>query len=258
MSNLISTNVGDIDHGCSLLFGMKLNVSHINIAELDTTFLNISNKFKKNAIRKTNEISYGFSNYAGKQRKNICSLEYKMSLVGNKVGYDCNIPELLCTHTDTNCKIFYDIFVRDILSLMNNVLMKQFPQVYIRQNDNLLDDFKINSTCFTKVTVRVSGKHDPACKMHVDRSNYGYCCILILSLEKEKQFSGGEQILQVGEHIYKLKCQHGDLFIGEYHNLVHGVLKVTHGRRCAIIAYTSNKILSYCRLRKMMVSEGHY
>ena len=255
VSNLISNNLCDLEHGCSLLFGIEVNLSHININDFKEKFFNIPNKLKINSIRKTNEISYGYTNYAGKQRKNICSIEYKSLLVGNKFGYDSNIPELLCSHKDADSVIFYNTYIKDLLSMMNNVLMTNFPQVYTRQNDKILNDFKINSTCFTKVTIRVTGIDDPACKMHVDRSNYGYCCILILNLENNQHFSGGHQIIQIGRNIFKMKCRHGDLFIGEYHNLIHGVLKVTHGRRCAIIAYTSNKIMSYCRLRKMMVSE---
>ena len=49
--------------------------------------------------------------------------------------------------------------------MMNNVIMTKFPQVYTRQNDKILNDFKINSTCFTKVTIRVTGIDDPACKV---------------------------------------------------------------------------------------------
>ena len=97
---------------------------------------------------------------------------------------------------------------------------------------------------FTKVNVRVSGVDDPACKMHVNSNNYGYCCILILSLGHDLSSSGGEQLKQQGSNVFKLKCTHGDIFIGEYQNIIHDVLPVTTRTRCAVIAYTSNKILS--------------
>ena len=252
ISNLLSKTYSVLDPGSNILFGKKTDISSIDIPGFKRLFHNIPTNLNKNRIRKTNEISYGYTNYAGAHRKTVCSMQDKLLLVGNRIGYDINIPDLLCTHTNDDSKLFYEVYIRDILSLLNNILMENFPEIYCKQNDKIFDDFKINCTCFTKVTIRVSDINDPPCPMHTDRSNCGYACILILSLDKNEHFSGGEQVLQIGTNVFKLKCCHGDIFIGEYHNLLHGVLSVKKGIRCAIIAYTSKKIISYCRLRKMI------
>ena len=52
VSNLINKNACDIDHGCSLLFGIQVNVSNIDMKDFKRMFKNIPTKFKKNYIRK--------------------------------------------------------------------------------------------------------------------------------------------------------------------------------------------------------------
>ena len=82
------------------------------------------------------------------------------------------------------------------------------------------------------------------------------CAILILDLGSgaDRGFEGGEQLLITDSKVLRLKCAHGDLFIGRYQDIAHAVLPVTKGTRLAIIAYTNMRIHNFCKLHRLMTA----
>ena len=164
-------------------------------------------------------------------------------------GFDVNIPTLLKYHEHKSVSKVFNLLL-PIFVLINNHFKIALPKIHLLQMKATHDQFKLHSTCFNKVMLKITPERkDKGCKIHYDRYNYGYCAILILTPSCTNKTTGGEQVIICNNHVYKIKCDRGDLVFGQYQHILHCVTKCTSGTRCAIVAYTSKKIVNYCKMK---------
>ena len=249
VTNLLTGSKEGVNELPSLLYGCNMKINKDIVDELVADVQKIPKKCLHGDVIRGPQLNMGFSNFAGKNRNLLISKELKQSILKTSSGFDVNIPTLLRCHSNKFVSKVFDS-VLPILVVIDNCFKKALPQCHLLQMKATHNEFKLDGTCFNKVMLKISPKRrDRGCKIHYDRYNYGYCAILILLPSCTNKTAGGEQVIICNNNVYKMKCDHGDLFFGQYQHILHCVTKCTSGTRCAIVAYTSNKIVNYCKMK---------
>ena len=249
ISNLLTGSDEGVNNLPSLLFGRNIKVCKSVVDKLFGEVRKIPKKCMYGDDIRGPQLNMGFTNFAGKNRCTLMDKEMKLALFSNTSGLDVNIPSLLKCHENKHVSLVYYLLL-PIISMMDNCFKKSLPEMHNVQMKATHDNFKLNKTCFNKVMLKITPESaDRGCKIHYDKYNYGYCAILILFPSCTDKIKGGEQVIICSDNVYRMKCVHGDLFFGKYQNLLHCVTKCRRGHRGAIIAYTSNKIANYCRMK---------
>ena len=249
ITNLLTGSKEGFDELPSLLFGIKVEVCKSVVDNLFQEVRKIPKKCMYGDDIRRPQLNMGFTNPASKNRCTLMDKEMKLALFSNNSGLDVNIPSLLKCHENQHVSHVYSQLL-PIIEMMDSCFKKSLPAMHDVQMKATYDHFKLNKTCFNKVMLKITPEGgDRGCKIHYDKYNYGYCAILILFPSCTAKIKGGEQVIICSDNVYRLKCVHGDLFFGKYQNLLHCVTKCRRGRRGAIIAYTSNKIANYCRMK---------